>query len=102
MVRHCPASCCFSGSSDDCETVDRERFQLNAQGGVHNSAPRAAAENKQEAMVRLLVENGADINAPGAELANALLLTAAWGRLVETKKSNELLSGIQIDSSNYY
>ena len=43
---------------------------VNAQGGFH--ALQVASNAGHEAIVKLLIENGADLNAQGGEYGNAL------------------------------
>ncbi|KAH7877022.1 ankyrin repeat-containing domain protein [Lentinula edodes] len=62
-----------------CEVVPKlisELNLVNLQGGQYRYALLAAANRGNEAIVKLLLENGADVNAQGGEYSNALQAAA--------------------------
>ncbi|MCJ1324224.1 hypothetical protein MMC10_000886 [Thelotrema lepadinum] len=63
--------------------LSRSNFDLEA--GFHGSALQVAAIMGQEAIVRLLLEHGADIHAKGGYWGNALHAAAATGQVVTTE-----------------
>ncbi|KAF9061846.1 hypothetical protein BDP27DRAFT_1234481, partial [Rhodocollybia butyracea] len=48
-------------------------------GGRYGNALQAAAAGGHEAVVHLLLEHGADVNACGGECGTALCAAAFWG-----------------------
>ena len=53
---------------------------MNAQGGMYGNPLQAAVARGSEAIVRLLLEWGADVNSQGGFCGNALEAASAKGR----------------------
>jgi len=49
-------------------------------GGEHGNALQAASVRGDDKIVRLLLENGADVNAQSGEYGNSLCAASYWGR----------------------
>jgi ankyrin repeat protein len=56
-----------------------EKGGVNAQGGRYGNALQAASRRGNEAIVRLLLEKGANVNAQGGEYGNALCAASSGG-----------------------